>query len=340
MNYKDFLIGILLIVIPLVLIIFWYRNYVYMYCKNDMKCLKKRLSFNLNDFNNKLKNIVTNDDDDDSQKSDDDNSQQIEGFFGGLGNFFGGSAPSSTLPVSPGSFPNESINTLEKKINDKMTISSKFPPQELNGNTDDFKDSDNSAILKSIGAKSFNGTPPVIMKNNDNKEHVAIFDKKELKPNMKEQIIKKKDIDDIVKPMNQSINSLLGKCQFYQGKCPDKQLQLGNFEIGGIESGSFLKCGNAEGDYKQATAVATIKNNKINEIHVLEGGKGYNLKQPPKITISAGKGNSASAEAIVDDDGAVKIIKVIDGGYNFNETPKIVIDAPYMNSSCHLCCSE
>jgi hypothetical protein len=42
----------------------------------------------------------------------------------------------------------------------------------------------------------------------------------------------------------------------------------------------------------------------------------------------------------IDDDGFLKLIKVINPGYNYSETPNILIDAPYMNSSCHLCCKD
>jgi len=54
MNNKNLILTLFLIIIPLVLLILWYRNYVYNYCQNDMKCLKEKLIFNLDNINNKL----------------------------------------------------------------------------------------------------------------------------------------------------------------------------------------------------------------------------------------------------------------------------------------------
>ena len=53
MDYKNFIFAIFLIIIPLILFVLWYRNYVYNYCKNDVKCLKEKLIFNLDNLNNK-----------------------------------------------------------------------------------------------------------------------------------------------------------------------------------------------------------------------------------------------------------------------------------------------
>ena len=55
MDYKKIIITTFLIVIPLILLILCYRNYVFKYCNNDMKCLKEKLIFNLNNINDNLK---------------------------------------------------------------------------------------------------------------------------------------------------------------------------------------------------------------------------------------------------------------------------------------------
>jgi hypothetical protein len=364
MNNKNFLFGIFIIMIPLILFVLWYRNYVYNYCKNDIKCLKEKLIFNLDNLNNKLKKysnkikeedkiIVNNNyNNDNNYNYNNDNNDNIEGFFGGLGNWFSGSSPGN-LPVSPGSLPNEDLSILEKKINDKMKISNNFPPSDLNGNTDDFKDSDNSEILNSIGSNSIK--PPLkktnVLPNNENNNQNAIFDINNLKKKLPDNILnsKKKLPDNILNskkelPPSQiikkpDIKSILGTCQFFNDKCPDKYHELGNFSIQGVGTGSILTCGNVQ-NTKPARAVAQIKNNSIYEIHITDPGHGFNPSSSPKVSIEGGKGHGATAEAIIDDDGFLKLIKVINPGYNYSETPNILIDAPFMNSSCHLCCAD
>lgn len=317
MDYKIF-IFIIISLLLLILMVLLYRNYVYQYCKNDMKCLKNKLIFSLNKLNeiNELNKPK-------------EEEQEIEGFFGGLGGWFSGSSPSAvpTLPVSPGSFQNENLNTLERKINDKMTLSNKFPPTELNGNSDDFKDASNDAILKTD----------------------AIFNKPiGLKPSLSTMskpvasvipvVISKPDtpITPVAAP---NMQSLLGTCQFYNDKCPDKYFELGNFGIEGVMGNSTLKCGNVQNS-KPAKAIAQIKNNTVYEIHVVDKGQGYNPSDPPKIIIEGGKGNGCVAQSIVDDDGYLKVIKIINPGYNYTETPNIIIEANKTNISCHLCCKQ
>jgi len=367
MNNKNFIFGIFIITIPLILFILWYRNYVYNYCKNDMKCLKEKLIFNLDNLNNKLKKynkinedkIINNSNNDNTNNDNtnntnntnninNSNNDNIEGFFGGFGNWFSGSSPGN-LQVSPGSLPNEDLSILEKKINDKMTISNKFPPSDLNGNIDDFKDSDNSEILNSISSNSVKPSNKTNVQPNTNNSSNAIFDKNTQNTNfdlnnlnnlkkIPNILDSKKEIPPqvIQKP---DIKSILGTCQFFNDKCPDKYHELGNFAIQGVGSGSILTCGNVQ-NTKPARAIAQIKNNSIHEIHITDPGHGFNPLSSPKVSIEGGKGHGATAEAIIDDDGFLKLIKVINPGYNYSETPNILIDAPFMNSSCHLCCTN
>ena len=292
-----------------------------------MKCLKEKLLFNLNDMDNKLKtkyndikNKIENSEKEEFKEEYIPEEQIIEGFFSGITDWFSGSSPSN-VPLSPGTLPNESLSSLEKKINDKTTSSKPFLTQELNGNIDDFKDSDNLEILNSVKP------------NKENNKPEAIFEKKKIeKP--KEVI---KEAPKVIK--NVDTKSLLGSCQFFNDKCPENYHKLGNFSIEGISSNSILSCGDVQ-NTKPAKAVAQIKNNSIYEIHITDPGHGFNPSSTPKVTIEGGKGHGATAEAVIDDDGFLKIIKVINPGYNYSETPNIMIDAPFMNSSCHLCCKN
>ena len=334
MNYEDIIITTLLIFIPLALLVLCYRRYVYNYCKNDMKCLKEKLIFNLNDINNKLKNSslknVNNTPTNIDKQNEYDN---IEGFFGGMTSWFSGSAPTN-LPVSPGIVGNENLGLLEKKISDKMKKSDKFPPTELNGNSDDFKDSDNLDLLANINAKPVSKSleKPFLINNNNPIPEAKFNDKN----NNKETVLPK---PPSIVEKKQNVKNLFESCQFFIDKCPDKYYPLGNFSIQGMGSSSILTCGNVQ-NTKPARAIAQIKNNSIYEIHITDQGHGFNPSSPPKISIEGGKGHGATAEAVVDDDGFLKLIKLINPGYNYSETPNILIDAPYMNSSCHLCCKD
>ena len=125
------------------------------------------------------------------------------------------------------------------------------------------------------------------------------------------------------------------QCQFFSESCPEKYKSMGNFSI----EGGNLSCGNIV-NTKPAKAVAEIKNNTIYDIHITDPGHGFNPQKPPKVTIQGGRGRDATAEAIVGDDGFLKVIKITNAGFNYTETPNVMIDAPFMNSSCTMCCKE
>jgi hypothetical protein len=293
-----------------------------------MKCLKEKLIFNLNKLSN-YNNTNTNNS---NNIINDDSEDNIEGFFGGLNNWFSGSAPTN-MPVSAGSFKNENLPVLEKKINDKMNFSKTFPPPQA---SDDFKDSNNLDLLANIGSK------PIIKPDNINKMDTLLINNNSLRNSISSINEIKKEIPVIPTPpeiKNPNIQSLLGMCQFFNDKCPDTHMPLGNFSIQGLGSNSILSCGNVE-NIKAAHAIAKIKNNSIYEIHITDPGHGFTPDNVPKVSIEGGKGHGATAEAVIDDDGFLKLIKVINPGYNYSETPNVLIDAPFMNSSCHLCCKE
>ena len=336
MEVKNFIVMILLITIPLILLVLCYRSYAYNYCKNDMKCLENKLTFNLSNLNQKLKLLKKDIQKEETPKEETQpiEAEQIEGFFSGLGSWFSGSSPTN-LPVSPGSLPNEDLMILEKKINDKNSTikSTTFPPVEVNGNSDDFSDSDNSELLeqtlkkngKPYGGKPVSSFVPSSLLNND---EMSIKKDGEPAPVPSKAVTKQA-----------SLKELLGKCQFFDGKCPDNYVELGNFSLHGVSSNSVLTCGNVQ-NTKPGKAVAQIKNNTVYEIHVLDQGHGFNPESPPRINIEGGNGHGATAEALIDESGFLKSIKIINPGYNYTETPNVLIDAPMMNSSCHLCCQE
>jgi hypothetical protein len=324
-----------------------------------MKCLEDKLTFNLSNLNNKLKslqNSIKEEDNSIGQENSElfyNNNEQIEGFFGGLGNWFSGSAPTN-LPVTPGSLPTEDLMTLEKKINTKNssinTELSTFPPKDTNGNSDDFQDSDNAELLGHVAktsqstkmkGKPYGGVNKAMVDTDVDKgamiENSPV--KSESVPSISKSLESKPAPVSPPVSNNISLKSILNKCGFYNGSCPDNYFELGNFGLHGVSSNSILTCGNVQ-DTKPAKAIAHIKNNTVHEIHILDQGHGFNPESPPKINIEGGNGHGATAEAIIDDDGFLKTIKIINPGYNYTETPNILIDAPMMNSSCHLCCKD
>lgn len=135
-----------------------------------------------------------------------------------------------------------------------------------------------------------------------------------------------------------NIKNLLGSCQFFNDQCPKDYMQLGNFSVQGVDSSNYiLTCGNVQ-NTTPAKAIAEIKNNSIYDIHITDKGRGFSPLKPPRVTISGGGGVNATAEAVIDDDGFLALIKVTSKGHSFIETPNVLIDPPMNDSSCHLCC--
>jgi len=209
----------------------------------------------------------------------------------------------------------ESIDSLESKMNANATISKTFPPTD---DDDDMNKNDTENILIA--------GPSQQPKESEPKDNIL----KASTPSPPKPII----------PVNESKDSLFdGRCQFFNNKCPDDYTQLGNFSIQGLGSNLVLNCGNIT-DTKPAKAIAEIKNNSIYQIHIVDEGHGYIPTKAPKVKIEGGKGHGATAESVVDDDGYLKLIKIINPGYNYVETPNVIIDPPSADSACHLCCKN
>jgi hypothetical protein len=366
MKIKELLIGLLIIIIPLSLLYICNKRMIKEQCDYNLTCIKNKLENNIKNFNksyetnesfrNKLKNILTQEEETPQEE------EMIEPFFDGIKGWFSGSSPSSTTNSPPMLLPipanvhqniNESLDSLNKKKN--PLVSSKFPPDDnedipnlLETNGINALESDNKKklplmtdkmqsiesdkiinvdLIKSKNVKDISNNNTDIKLDNDIK-----LIKKDNTPLPK---IQNKNADS--SSSQNSISNLFGKCQFFNTKCPEGYNSFGNFSIEGIGSNLSLSCGNVR-DTKPAKAVAQIKNNAIYEIHILEQGHGYIPSEPPRITIEGGKGNGGSAEAVVDDNGYLKLIKVVNPGYNYTETPNVIIEAQSNDSNCHFCC--
>lgn len=93
---------------------------------------------------------------------------------------------------------------------------------------------------------------------------------------------------------------------------------------------------------RQATAYASIKNGYINDIKLIDCGKGYTYE--PKIVILGGNGSDALCSAILDVDNSdknkrtsIKKIEIKNSGRNYNSTPQILIEPPKSNHKCEMC---
>jgi len=348
MDYQKFIFGLFLLIIPLIILVLFYKNYVYNYCKNDISCLKEKLITNLNTLGTKINN-----------KHQIEESNENEHFSGIADWFMGSSTPQ--LPISSStSLEEQSLNALEKKIADKARISSTFPP------SDEIPDSDNKEILAQIENKPYlneanigkNSVHPLVDKAVDGiTPSLVVDDSSKSTPrqaiNETSQIPNKMQhgLHQELPPATPSIPSKVvipkpdtklspfGKCNFFNDKCPDDHHPLGNFSIGGLGNNTILQCGQVQNG-KNGAAVAIIRNNSIHDIHITDQGHGYNPSSPPKVIIEGGKGTGAKAEAIVDDNLFLKVINVKNPGYNYLDTPTISIESPYINSSCHLCCKN
>jgi len=376
-NTIKFIFAILFVIIIIILTVgLSYRYYIVNSCEDD-ECLKRNLIFNLkslDSFLRKLKkkeielkkklNIISNSSHDDfSNKSSD---VIIEGFLPSLGSFFSGST-SETLPIEN---PPSGTGMVSSPLLGDKKVSLTFPPKN-----DDFKDADNKDLLSSIGSISPTSSKPYLGLNklNDitnsklgpvsNSIPSSTASSPPLSnPTVPSKIIKQninqvKNISEednykVIEPLSSltdssssssnyssKMNSLKNNCQFYGDKCPSGYSSLGDFSIQGVSDKISLSCGSIQ-DTKPAKAVAEIKDNGVYQIHIIDQGHGYLPDKPPKILIQGGNGSGAEAEPIIDDDGFLKVITVKNNGQYYTDTPTILIDPPYMNSSCHLCCKD
>lgn len=332
------LICLLLIAIPLILLFLCNKHLIKERCEYSLKCIANEMTRPLTSKKSKNQNeYYTN------KENNDDDGEIVEGFFDGLTSFLSGSTPAppnQPLPPSqvPGTIPpiinNRHYNIVDEKLptpapsqqlpstqslTQQPIVSQKFPPDDLI-TTNPIQQTPANKIqttVPKLPVKEITAT------STDNKLEKDI-DLSKIKPEKR--------------PARPSFDKM--KCQFFSGKCPIGYNSMGDFSVEGVGSGMTLNCGNADNsDAKPAKAVAKIKDNSIYEIIVIDEGIGFDVANPPKITIEGGKGNGATAEAIVDDEGKLKIIKVIKPGYNYTETPQIIIENPNKNQSCHLCCS-
>lgn len=379
MDLKKFLLGLLLFIIPIILIILIYRFYIYKICHKNEQCIKKKLMYNLDDISNYLKNLVSKQEKEEQiegffsgivdwfypnpasisndGKVDASNVPQsnnnplqnnnLEGSPFGDENKdsnnseFLNSLSSNSKKLSD--FSNTKIKNVSDLDNINKKLESEIKSKVDNINTNDVSESDKKPT-NFIEKNAKNDTIPLKYETNDPKNlYSPIKMEKEIplkkenfnQPNLTEE---ENIISNTKNTGNQNMLLDVSQCNFFHDVCPSDYADLGNFSLGG-DKNVTLNCGDVQ-NTKPAKAIAAIKNNEINDVIVIDKGQGFNPQKPPKVEVIGGGGRGAELEATIDDDGYLKIIKVVHPGYNYNETPNIIIETPMMNSSCHLCCKK
>jgi hypothetical protein len=340
-------------------------------CRYNTQCTKRKLIKNIDDVTNYLNDKLNY-----STEEPEQQEEVVEGFFSGIADWFYGSTPNnlnSDFPpeaqqsilkgqpliinnVSPDEMKdsnnNDLLNSLKgntKKIEEEIkqklgTIQNNNVVGKQKIPIDYVNISNKTAEIplayeqnQKITTKDYNPLLPYSFKD----QALTIPKRAErFTDNYQEEEQQEQEQEQEQEQQEQQsvkTSSPLGKCNFYNDSCPSDFSDLGNFSINGMESNMTLTCGNVQ-NTKPASAIARIKNNAISEIVITNPGQGFNPSNPPNITIEGGKGNGAQVVGVIDDDGYLKIIKIIHPGYNYTETPNVIIANPLMNGSCHLCC--
>ncbi len=87
----------------------------------------------------------------------------------------------------------------------------------------------------------------------------------------------------------------------------------------------------------RAEAIANIKDGKVQEIRIINGGSHY--IEPPNVIIEGDSRIKATAVAIIKDEKVDKI-KITNSGKSYSSTPKIIIDKPNKPVICKMCCKN
>ena len=101
--------------------------------------------------------------------------------------------------------------------------------------------------------------------------------------------------------------------------------------------GNGVQCGNTSNSIKKGYATAKLSKGKIDQIVIVKKGRGYS--KPPKIKIVSKESpkENATAYCLVNKNGSLKKINIINPGEGYLSTPDILI-MPQSDSECNLCC--
>ena len=157
MYLKDFVYGLCILIIPLILILLLHRLYIANKCHNNKECIKKKMLVDIDTVNNKLVTNINflknNQNAEQYNETSEEVGEEIEGFFGGLTDWIynkTSGAPVQQNITSPTNTFNPSADNLKaanSENNIMPELNNKFPNQNIN-------DSSNQDLLNSIDQKN------------------------------------------------------------------------------------------------------------------------------------------------------------------------------------------
>lgn len=163
MNLKDFVYGLFILIIPLILILLLHRLYIANKCHNNKECIKKKMLIDIDSVTNKLVtnlNFIRNSKVDTNNSNNSNNSninnntinneEGIEEFFGGLSDWVYDKAFSPTDNASPTNNLHPPQDSIMAANNDNNNI----VPQLNNSIIDNKQDASNTELLNSINNKN------------------------------------------------------------------------------------------------------------------------------------------------------------------------------------------
>lgn len=229
-----------------------------------------------------------------------------------------------------------------ENMDGKKLESKEFPPRMSNLKStmldyDHFKDAPNQDIMKQI-------SPDMpIQKMEKTIAKIPTPQPLALKPETKNRLLnttiqqqvkeKEEEKKDVTKMDTFQSKGLFGKCDFYS-QCPVGYSSYGGFSW----KDANIQCGLKGRGYGVTKFIAEIKGGSIQNVIVVDGGSNFDKMKKYKVKVT-GDGSGAMIEPIIDDEGKIRVMKVIDGGSGYRDTPKIEIEGKEGNQ-CELCCSQ
>jgi hypothetical protein len=184
------------------------------------------------------------------------------------------------------------------------------------GTSDDFKDASNDEFIDKIGSKTpLQKIEPFLENEN---------------PDVKNQILNENIKNSIEKDKNIPKPNM-SQCGFYANQCPTGYNKISGFGLLGLPEDISFQCGNQRIITKKTAQQeidmkfdVNVREGKIQSIDVLDTDLQLDPKKNYFVLIEDTQGKGAKIDLILDDNGKIQVMNVIDGGRDY-ENPKIKI---------------
>ena len=182
--------------------------------------------------------------------------------------------------------------------------------------SDDFKDAPNDEFIQKISSKT-----PL--------QKIEPFVKDE-NPDTKNQIVNE-NIKNTLEKNNNIPKPNMSLCGFYANQCPTGYDKVSAFGFMGLPEGVSFQCGKEKivsklsiQEEMEMNFDVNVRDGKIQSIDVLEKDIKLDPKRNYFVEIQDTQGKGAKIDLILDDNGRIQVMNVIDGGRDY-ENPKIRI---------------